>query len=317
MSTHWSLSRKLERTIAPFRQRIDERWSPWGFFGWGRKKYGRLAQSASRILNRPFLCLEDGFVRSVGLGNSNDPVLSIVVDDVGIYYDATGPSRLEQLLSGYDFESDTNLMEMARSAIKQMRYHRISKYNHAPDISEGFFSRTDQKRVLIIAQTEGDMSLQYGLAERFSTAEMITSAFDENPGAEVIVKLHPDVLAGTKRSDIVLSAIPSTCRIIDFDVNPLSLLEYVDRVYTKTSLMGFEALIMQKECVCFGMPFYAGWGVTDDRISCSRRQRILSVEQIFAAAYLLYPLYYDPVEKCTSTLIEVLARIIDRKQKLL
>lgn len=46
-----------------------------------------------------------------------------------------------------------------------------------------------------------------------------------------------------------------------------------------------------------GCPYYAGWGLTDDRQSNSRRKRRLTVEQVFAAAYLLYAHYFDPYRK--------------------
>ena len=52
--------------------------------------------------------------------------------------------------------------------------------------------------------------------------------------------------------------------------------------------MGFEALILGCECVVFGMPFYAGWGLTDDRVFCVRSKKKLSLTEVFAASYILY-----------------------------
>jgi capsular polysaccharide export protein len=73
--------------------------------------------------------------------------------------------------------------------------------------------------------------------------------------------------------------------------------------------MGFEALLLGKECVCFGMPFYAGWGLTDDRIKCSRRKRKLTVNQLFAGAYILYCRYYNPYLNQESDIIDTLYTI--------
>src|SRR5699024_9665632 len=70
-----------------------------------------------------------------------------------------------------------------------------------------------------------------------------------------------------------------------------------DRVYTVSSGLGFEALCADLPVTCFGVPFYAGWGATDDRKPCSRRSRSCSVEEIFAAAYLTYSLYLDPWDR--------------------
>src|SRR5579862_6663236 len=65
---------------------------------WGRKAIpGRLAPGVS------VLRLEDGFLRSVGLGADLIPPVSLVVDRRGMYYDATAPSDLEELLASADF----------------------------------------------------------------------------------------------------------------------------------------------------------------------------------------------------------------------
>ena len=73
--------------------------------------------------------------------------------------------------------------------------------------------------------------------------------------------------------------------------------------------MGFEALILGCECVVFGMPFYAGWGLTDDRVACLRRKRILSLTEVFAASYILYTKYNNPFSKKTSDIIDTINTI--------
>ncbi len=77
--------------------------------------------------------------------------------------------------------------------------------------------------------------------------------------------------------------------------------------------MGFEALLLGKECVCFGMPFYAGWGVTHDKLTCKRRIAKRSVEEVFAAAYILYARYVDPYEKKKIDIIGAIEKIIQLK----
>lgn len=283
------------------------------FYGWGRKRSGQKALELSQRYGRAYVLLEDGFIRSLGLGVEGSPSFSIVEDDVGIYYDATAPSRLENILNTYDFASDETLMATAREAMELIRIHRMSKYNNAPDVPEGYFGDR-HKRVLIVAQTAGDASLKYGMAEHFSTDAMIDAAIGENLDVEVWLKIHPDVLSGKKRSDIDIDAARRKCRIIEENVNPISLLEHFDTVYTKTSQMGFEALIVGKKCVCFGMPFYAGWGITDDRVSCERRTRRLSVEEVFAAGYILYTRYYNPYTNCPSNIMDTIQEIIRQRR---
>jgi capsular polysaccharide export protein len=285
------------------------------FYGWGKKKSGFKAIQLAQKYKTSFILLEDGFIRSLGLGVEGSPSFSLVEDDVGIYYDATAPSKLENLLNHYDFQSDAELMANASRAIALIKEHHISKYNHAPHITNDFFKNKNEQRVLVIAQTAGDSSLEYGMLENFSTQEMIQSAIEENPNATVYIKIHPDVLSGKKASDIEITNIPKECIILDQDVNPLSLLKHFKKVYTKTSGMGFEALLVGCECICFGMPFYAGWGVTTDKSTSTRRQAKRSIEEVFAAAYILYTRYYNPYKKRECNIFEVIEEINLQRKK--
>jgi len=279
------------------------------FYGWGRKKSGLNAVRLAKKHHTPFVLLEDGFIRSLGLVVNGFPSFSIVEDDVGIYYDASSPSKLENILNEYDFANDTKLMDDAKDAIDLVLKHNISKYNNALNIDENYF-QNDEDRVLVIAQTQGDSSLVYGMLDNFTTDDMLNAALSENPKSKIYLKIHPDVLSGKKKSDIDIDSAKKICTIIEEDVNPLSLLKHLTKVYTKTSGMGFEALLVGCECVCFGMPFYAGWGVTDDRSKCERRKRKLSVEEIFAAAYILYTRYYNPYTNKESDIFETIDTIV-------
>jgi capsular polysaccharide export protein len=260
-----------------------------------------------------FVLLEDGFIRSLGLGVDGSASFSLVEDDVGIYYDATTPSKLENILNTYDFASDDTLMATAKEAMKLIEKHNISKYNNAPDMAEDFFGNDRDEKVLVVAQTYGDASLEYGLGNLFSTQEMIDDAIAQNPNASVYIKMHPDVLSGKKSSDIDIDEIPFTCKIIDDDVNPISLLKHFTKIYTKTSGMGMEALILGKEVHTYGMPFYAGWGITKDRQTCNRRKRKLSVEELFAGAYILYTHYYNPYSKKDSDILDTIQSIVKHR----
>jgi capsular polysaccharide export protein len=279
------------------------------FSGWGRKKTGRFALYCYKKFGGNLILKEDGFIRSIGLGVGNSPSFSIVEDDVGIYYDATMPSKLENILNTYDFTLDKKLMKVTDKAISLIKKNHISKYNNAKVISKNLFSST-QNKVLIIAQTFGDSSLEYGLTQGFTTLDMINTAIEENKDNDVYIKIHPDVLSGKKRSDIDINTIDKRCKIITENVNPIFLLKNFHTVYTKTSQMGFEALLVGCKCVCFGIPFYAGWGITDDRVSCDRRTRKLSVEEVFAASYILYTRYYNPYTKKKSDIIDTIQMIV-------
>ncbi len=284
--------------------------------GWGRKKSGRFALGCKNIFGGTLTLYEDGFIRSVGLGVEDSPSFSVVEDNVGIYYDAIVPSQLENILNTYNFSSDRTLMQAAIEAMELIKEQHISKYNNAPNVDTEFrikygMTKVDNnEKILIVAQTSGDSSLDYGLAGKFSTKQMIDDATCENPKASLYLKIHPDVLSGKKNSDICIDDIPINCTIIDKDINPISLLKNIDKVYTKTSGMGMEALILGKTVVCYGLPYYAGWGLTQDKQSCHRRTKKLTIEELFAGAYILYTQYYNPYSQKKFDIIETIKSIM-------
>lgn len=275
--------------------------------GWGQKPNTARARRVAARRGVPYLTLEDGFLRSVGLGVEGAPPLSIVVDDCGVYYDATSPSRLERVLaSEREIEPDT--LRRARRCIARIREERLSKYNAAPARSLG---PPDRPRVLVVDQTAGDLSLARGRCVERPFDAMLRAALDEHPGAEVVVKTHPDVVSGNKRGHFAALRAEPRVRLLTNAVNPIAILEEVDHVYVATSLLGFEALLVGRPVTCFGVPFYAGWAATDDRAPIpARRGRRRTVEEIFAAAYLGYARYVDPEtgERCDAErIIEHLA----------
>ncbi|WEZ85825.1 hypothetical protein P6U16_22695 (plasmid) [Rhizobium sp. 32-5/1] len=136
---------------------------------------------------------------------------------------------------------------------------------------------------------------QKGCARKIDNNDLVQIAFDENPGAQIIYKPHPEILHGTRRNHSNPDDVRHLCLILKQDIALADAFETVDHVYTITSLSGFEALIRGCKVSCIGMPFYAGWGVTDDRQTCTRRTATRTVEEIFAAAYILYPRYFDPM----------------------
>ena len=170
------------------------------FKGWGRKKTGRFALWCHQVFGGKLTLFEDGFIRSLGLGVDGSPSFSTVEDDVGIYYDATTPSQLENILSSYDFTADEQLMDDAQRAMNLIVEHNISKYNNSKEvdsrfrINERLDSRVKPKdeelRILVIAQTAGDASLQYGMLDDYTTDDMIDAAIEENPHAKIYLKVH-------------------------------------------------------------------------------------------------------------------------------
>ena len=261
--------------------------------GWGRKDTAAKARSEAAAAGLPYLALEDGFFRSLDLGVNGAAPLSLIVDRSGIYYDAENPSDLETMLEQGGWESD-ELLARARQGIARVRAERLSKYNAFPDLAPGRLPDDGRAKILVVDQTFDDASIRFGAADAASFTVMLDTALDDNPDATIVIKTHPDVASGKKRGYLDAVRLRGRCLVIAEAVNPWSLLERVDKVYTVTSQLGFEALLAQKPVHCFGLPFYAGWGASADAKNCPRRTQPRSIEEIFAAACLLYPRYLDP-----------------------
>ncbi len=273
--------------------------------GWGLRKTTRWARAYAAHRGLPYIALEDGFLRSFGTGQQF-PTLSLVCDRQGIYYASDRSSDLETLLSS-DQDLLEGIREPCRRAIAQILEAGLSKYNLAPNLaSEALSTQEVGRRILVVDQTVGDAGVTYGGANADTFARMLAAARAENPGATLYVKTHPEVSSGAKRGYFADLKADSQTVLVRDTVNPLMLISRMDRVYVATSHFGFEALLAGKPVTCFGMPWYAGWGVTDDRQYCSRRSRQRSVEELFAGAYWHYTHYLDPVTHQRGKIFDVI-----------
>lgn len=253
---------------------------------WGRKPSALLAQREAGKAGLSVLTVEDGFLRSIGLG-VDDPPLSLIVDDVGIYYDADAPSRLERLIP-----QSLNQAQTLRAQTLQASWcrERVSKYNNARIEP----CPLPQPCVLVADQTKGDASLQGAGEADFE--RVLQAALDEHPHSTVVVKVHPDVVAGRKQGHFNLAALSKRPRvqIISRNVHPAELLTELQAVYVMTSQLGFDALLWEVPVHTFGMPFYAGWGLTQDALPSPSRRQPVKLEQLLHAALVEYPRYVDP-----------------------
>lgn len=256
---------------------------------WGLRPSATRAEAYAAKHGLPLWRLEDGFLRSVGLGNQ-EPPLSIVVDPLGIYYDATRPSALEAAIAA---PLASPQVERARQLMQAWRTARISKYNHLRDPA---LSSLPQRFVLVADQTFGDASIRFGLGDADSFGHMLDAALRNHPDCTVLVKIHPDVFAGRKRGHFDVKALAAMPRVqvLADDVHPVALLELAQAVYVVTSQIGFEALLWGKPVYTFGMPFYAGWGLTQDALPAPARRQPVPLEQLVHAALVEYPRYLDP-----------------------
>jgi capsular polysaccharide export protein len=268
---------------------------------WGVKPIvGDLAPDV-RILR-----LEDGFLRSVGLGADLIRPMSWVVDSRGMYYDATRPSDLEYLLAETVFSPEM----IARAARLRQRIvaEGLTKYNIG---ASGWQRPAGGKTVILVpGQVESDASLIYGAPEIRTNIGLLQAVRQANPQGYIVYKPHPDVLAGLRAKGAGEDEALNWCDEQVMDAAMGDLLLAVDEVHVLTSLAGFEALMRGKKVTCYGRPFYSGWGLTRDIILNSRRYRRLSLEELIAGTLIEYPLYLSRMSDALITPEEALDELV-------
>ncbi len=279
---------------------------------WGYKNEEYVNKLAEKI-QVPLLRMEDGFIRSHGLGSMLTTPLSMCLDNQELYFNATKPSDLEDILNHYSFNENPQLINRSKQVIQSLLKLKISKYNHVSTQNiEEIYGIKEKKRILVIGQVEDDASIKYGCNSDYNNNDLVRLAKEENPDADILYKPHPDVMQGRRDIYSNPNEIKHIAKIIETPLSISDAFETIDHVYTITSLAGFEALLRGIEVTTIGAPFYSGWGLTNDRQATPRRTRRLTVEELFAGAYILYPRYVDPESKSIIAIEEAI-RYLSKK----
>lgn len=266
----------LRWTRAPEQLDASERAVVWG----GKSTHGIPVGAA-------MLRMEDGFFHSNGLGSDMNAPCSQVLDREGLYFDARTPSELTHILNTADFD-DAELVRAAalRRLVSQLG---VTKYNlgrRAPD-----WEAPGGKTIILVAgQVADDASIRFGTGA-IATAEALLEAVRKcNPDGFIVYKPHPDVLSGNRQGLIHARELAD---VVDAEADLVSLVERADEVHVLSSLAGFDALLRGKRVFTYGLPFYAGWGLTYDALVQPWRQRTLTLDMLVAGALLRYPIYWD------------------------
>ncbi|MBR8377286.1 capsular biosynthesis protein [Burkholderia cenocepacia] len=238
-------------------------------------------------INVKHIRIEDGFIHSAGLGSDMSPPCSQVIDFQGMYFDASRPNDLTEILNSASFTKE----ELARAAHLRSEIVRtgVTKYNlgrRAPQ----WYAPTDKLIVLVAGQVSDDASIRMGTSDIATSEALLKEVRTRRPEAFIVYKPHPDVLSGN-RAGLVDAA--HLADIVDTDADLISLIDACDEVHILSSLAGFDALMRNKPVHTYGHPFYAGWGLTHDVLPQSWRKRQLTLDMLTAGVLLRYAIYWD------------------------
>ena len=268
--------------------------------GFGLRGTGKKAQNLERNYGVKAALAEYGLISGTSIPSKTKFKFSLLLDDQGIFFDTTRPSRTNTLLSESMFIGGEAVKARARKLIDLIVENDLVKYNDSPKIK--LRKTNSPRKILVVDQTLGDLSIKLGQCEKYSFNDMLEHALKQN-NARVYVKLHPETVYGVKEPNFDLDALRKNRRItiLDMNCNMMNLVKQVDEVYVMTSGSGLEALMAGKKVTCFGAPFYAGWGLTEDMQIIAQRPRERTLEEIIAAVFLQQTLWFDPVtqESCT------------------
>ncbi|WP_020180549.1 beta-3-deoxy-D-manno-oct-2-ulosonic acid transferase [Methylopila sp. M107] len=267
------------------------------------------AEAAAQAQGAPFGRLEDGFVRSVGLGSAFVAPLSLVLDESGVYYDPSRPSDLETILNAAEIPPD--LIARAAALRGRLVAESLTKYNvgspSAPVVPQGAFG------VLVPGQVEDDASILKGAGAVRTNRDLLAAVRARRPDAFIVYKPHPDVVAGYRVGAVDDAALKTLADAVVVGGSIAPLYAECRAVETMTSLSGFEALLRGLEVTTHGQPFYAGWGLTEDLAPHSRRGRARTLDELVAAALILYPLYCDPETRLPCGPESALDRLVEQR----
>ncbi|NRA31196.1 MAG: capsular polysaccharide biosynthesis protein [Parvularculaceae bacterium] len=257
------------------------------------------------------MAVEDAFIARLGPDEKRFGLLGIITDPVGIYYDAHRPSLVEELITE---SADSEPVADTPALMRMLVRHALGKFNRFEGFTAPEQINDEAFDAIVVDQIAGDLSIEGALASGVDFERMLEAAFDENPGGRVAVKQHPYDGVGGRQGHLRAAAQRYGAEILSTTAPWIRYAQNANRVYIVSSNAGLEALLAGAQVTCFGVPFFGGWGLTDDRQSCDRRTASPTLEQLCQAVYGAYGQYWNPGQNRPGTAL-ALARSIVAHQR--
>ncbi|MCP0914814.1 hypothetical protein NKV53_10805 [Legionella sp. 27cVA30] len=242
----------------------------------------------------PFLYVQRGFI------NLKHAQCSILIDDLGYYYETTRPTRLQQLLNGNQ-ELTRTQENYAKSCMKQIINNDLLSFSKN---TQEILGRAGAAKILLIDEAMRAPHLAGGLANKDTFKNMLLEALQCYPDHDILI-YYPQEGRGERHfynKAFLLPYLKEHKNI--FMLAPCYpfqvILKHVEEVFVVTANKGFEAVYSGKKVTCFGAPFYSNWGLTHDKVKLANHIRQRGILDVFYFAYIVLSRYYHPVleKKC-------------------
>jgi len=228
--------------------------------------------------------VEDGFLRSKGLGSNKVPPESLFFDTSGyLYFDGTRKSDIDDVIFNRELTEDEKCQSLILAEI--VKNKNVTKYNLSYDVLDFPIDS-----ILVIGQVEDDLAIKYGGGFK-TNLELVQLAIKENPGKDIFFKRHPDVVSGNRVEESGFEVIKEISTVLEVGLKAQDITRQFSRVYVNTSLMGFELIIHGCDVRVVGRPFYSGLGFTDDYQVVRKNPPEITLEELIYKIYELCPQY--------------------------
>jgi capsular polysaccharide export protein len=276
---------------------------------WGYYKPEIIKQVKCTYPKLEIMRIEDGFLRSYGLGSDFFAPLSLCIDSGDLHFHAQNRENSDFHTAIRQSSCHDMALKRVQDFVKIMHDNRISKYNVEPKIN---INVPKNKHIIFVSgQVSGDASLNYGGLEAHLKDDfgLLSQVRKDYPASYILYKPHPDVTQGNRKkskNDIYCEAIYDQ-KIIKISI--IDCIQVSDMTATLTSQTGFDALIRGKKVHCYGNAFYKNYGLCAND---TPQSQAISLDNFIHAALIDYPIYqYEGQFILPEAAINI---IIDQKQ---
>jgi len=238
--------------------------------------------------NIALLRADENFAGFAGLDPFLPPAALLAADDLGAHWDPSRQSRLEMLLQSYELSAE----EVQRGTVLLEKLTGFQAASGGPEKERGPDLPQGRKVVLVPGQDPAHAATASRATD--INLDLLRRVRERNPDAFIVFKPSP----GWKKADRETGMSPREVRryadLIADRAGIPDLIGRCDALETFSSPAGLAALLEGKPVAVHGLPFYAGWGLTEDLAACPRRTARRSLAELVYLILVVHARCTDP-----------------------